>query len=93
MLSGKKFIELVRGNRPDMDERLAEIFNQNIENAQRRMFDKAWYLIGRQKQFARKNFCQFWDEFNIIKEKLSKNGYSGEYLEQEAMKEYLNDKK
>jgi hypothetical protein len=50
-------------------------------------------LIGRQKQFARKNFCQFWDEFNIIKEKLSKNGYSGEYLEQEAMKEYLNDKK
>ena len=90
-MNGHKFIQLVRANRPDMDDRLADIFNTNLENCYRRSFERAWYLISRQKTFAKKNYCKFWDEFNTIKEKLSKNGYSGEYLEQEALKVYMND--
>jgi hypothetical protein len=94
MLSGESFIKMVRSNNPDMDARLADIYNQNLLNISERSFRRAWYIIGRQKEFARNNMSKFLDEFNNIKEQIARNGVTGDALEKQSLAEYMrNDKK
>jgi len=93
MIDGKKFIQMVRNNRLDMDDRLAEIFNKNLENVSSRSYRKAWFTINKQKCFAKKNLAAFLNEIAILKEKGAKLNLSGESLDNWVIKEYMKDEK
>jgi len=93
MIDGKTFIKLVRDNRPDMDDRLVEIFNSNLANVSSRAYRKAWFTINRQKCFAKKNYTTFLEEIAILKEKGAKLNLSGESLDNWVIKEYMKDEK
>ena len=76
-----------------MDARLADIYNQNVMNISDRAFRRAWYIVGRQKEFARNNMAKFLGEFNNIKEQIARTGVTGDALDRQALYEYMNDNK
>lgn len=91
MISGKDFVALVRKNTPDMDDKLSELFNKCMSDYMERAYDRAFFFFKRQRDFARKNQAKFWEEFNDIRNKVTKLGYFGTYLDDLCLDIYTND--
>jgi hypothetical protein len=91
MINAEEFIKLVRSNGADMDAQLKDIYNKNIRDHIIRAYERADFFHKRQRDFAKKQSAKFWAEFSELRERVTKLGYFGVYLDEVCLEIYTNE--